>query len=178
MAGRIECITGPMFSGKSEELLRRIHRVDLASQPYLLIKPSIDNRYSADEVVSHAGRKGKCVLVESAEDILSYPLLPTVGIDEAQFLSGDLVRVAEELAQRGSRVILAFLDTDSTGKPFGKMGDLLAVSDEVLKLKAVCMVCGADASKSQRLLSIATQVSVGGADQYEARCRSCWTPFF
>lgn len=176
MAGRVEMIVGPMFSGKSEELLRRIHRVELASQPYLLIKPSIDNRYSVDEVVSHAGRKGKCVLVESAEDILNYPLLSVIGIDEAQFLSGDLVGVVEDLAQRGARVIIACLDTDSTGKPFGKMGDLLAVADEVIKLKAVCMVCGADASKTQRLLSVATQVSVGGTDQYEARCRSCWTP--
>ena len=176
MAGRVEVITGPMFSGKSEELLRRIHRVELAKQPYLLFKPSIDRRYSADEVVSHKGNRNSCRLVAHAEDMLVYPLPSVVGIDEAQFIDGDLVAVVQDMAQRGARVLLSCLDMDSMGKPFGCVGDLLAVADEVVKLKAVCMKCGADAGRSQRLVNVGAQVSVGGNDQYEARCRACWTP--
>jgi thymidine kinase len=176
MRGRIEVVCGPMFGGKSEELLRRLHRVELASQPYLLFKPAIDDRYSKDEVVSHAGRRKNCYLIDSAEEMLTYPLVSVVGVDEAQFIEGDLVAVCEELARRGARVILACLDTDSAGKTFGCVGDLMAVADEVLKLKAICMRCGADAGKSQRLVAAEAQVQVGGLDQYEARCRSCWTP--
>lgn len=176
MAGRIEVITGPMFSGKSEELLRRIHRVELAQKPYLLVKPSIDQRYSQDEVVSHKGNRNGCRLIADAEDVLVYPLADVVGIDEAQFLSGDLLGVVSHLADRGARVLVACLDQDSVGKPFGQMGDLMAIADEVTKLKAVCMKCGADAGRSQRLVAAGSQVSVGGAGQYEARCRECWLP--
>lgn len=174
--GRIEVITGPMFSGKSEELLRRIHRVELAKQSHWLFKPTIDKRYSQDEVVSHKGNRNGCRLVTEAEDMLVYPQVAVVGIDEAQFVSGDLVEVVLDLANRGVRVILACLDMDSLGKPFGRMGDLMAVADEVLKLKAVCVKCGVDAGLSQRLVAVGSQVSVGGDEQYEARCRACWTP--
>jgi len=176
MAGRIEVITGPMFSGKSEELLRRIHRVELANHPYTLFKPAIDQRYSRDEVVSHKGSRNNCSLISDAKEILNFQVAEVVGIDEAQFLAGDLAAVVEHLAGLGSRVILACLDQDSQGKPFGKMGDLMAVADEVIKLKAVCMKCGADAARTQRLMAAGSQVSVGGADQYEARCRACWMP--
>jgi len=176
MNGRIEVVTGPMFSGKSEELLRRIHRVELAKQPYLLFKPSLDKRYSQDEVVSHKGNRNGCRLVTDAEDMLVYPLMSVVGIDEAQFIEGDLVSVVEDLASRGARVIIACLDTDYLGKPFGQVGNLMAVADEVIKLKAVCMRCGSDAGRSQRLTSVSDQVSVGGVEQYEARCRACWNP--
>jgi len=176
MAGRIEVITGPMFSGKSEELLRRIYRVELANKPHILFKPTIDKRYSQDEVVSHKGNRNGCRLIGEAEDMLVYPLADVIGIDEAQFVEGDLLEVVEHLAGRGARVIVACLDQDSLGKPFGKMGELMAVADEVTKLKAVCMKCGADAGRSQRLMSAGLQVSVGGMEQYEARCRECWLP--
>jgi len=176
MKGRIEVVCGPMFSGKSEELLRRIHRVQLANKPHLLFKPSVDDRYSKNEVVSHKGNRNGCVVIDTAGEILAYPRVSVIGIDEAQFLSGDLVGVAETLAQEGVRVILACLDTDYLGKPFGQMGNLMAVADEVVKLKAVCMQCGADAGKSQRLTETSEQVAVGGSDHYEARCRSCWKP--
>lgn len=172
--GRIEVITGPMFSGKSEELLRRIHRVELAKQSHWLFKPSIDKRYSQDEVVSHKGNRNGCRLIADAEDMLVYPQTAVVGIDEAQFIEGDLLGVVQDFASRGVRVVLACLDMDSLGKPFGRMGDLMAVADEVLKLKAVCVKCGADAGQSQRLVPVGEQVSVGGVEQYEARCRSCW----
>lgn len=174
--GRIEVVCGPMFSGKSEELLRRIHRVELARKPYLLFKPAIDRRYSADEVVSHKGNRNGCRLIADAEDLLVYPMPAVVGIDEAQFINGDLLGVVKDLAGRGARVILACLDMDSLGQPFGNVGNLMAVADEVLKLKAVCIKCGADAGLSQRLVSHGDQVSVGGGEQYEARCRACWTP--
>jgi thymidine kinase len=174
MKGRVEVICGPMFSGKSEELLRRVHRTQLASLPVLLFKPKMDTRYSENEVVSHGGVRKNCLNITAAEEILVYPRVAVVGIDEAQFLQGDLVFVVETLAHEGVRVVLAGLDTDYLGKPFGCMGSLLAVADEVTKLKAVCMRCGADAAKTYRVAVSSEQVMVGGMGEYEARCRACW----
>lgn len=172
--GRVEVICGPMFSGKSEELLRRVHRTQLASLPVLLFKPQMDTRYSETEVVSHGGLRKGCLNITAAEEILAYPRVAVVGIDEAQFLQGNLEFVVETLAHEGVRVILAGLDTDYLGKPFGHMGSILAVADEVTKLKAVCMRCGADAAKTYRMTVSAEQILVGGMGEYEARCRACW----
>jgi thymidine kinase len=176
--GCIEVVCGSMFSGKTEELLRRIKRAKLARQKVVLFKPRVDNRYDEVKVVSHEGLNADAVPVGSAKELLER--VPdgahVVGIDEAQFFGDDVVPVAEKLANAGARVIAAGLDQDYRGLPFGPMPALLAVAEYVSKLHAVCAKCGAPASRSQRLVAAEGQLFVGGAAAYEARCRSCFVP--
>jgi thymidine kinase len=172
-----------MFSGKTEELLRRVKRAQIGRQKVQVFKPVIDNRYSADHVQSHDANRVASRPVEKARDILKLVDDNTrvVGIDEAQFFDESVVEVAQKLAYRGMRVIVAGLDMDFRGQPFGPMPRLLAVAEEVTKLSAVCMVCGGPASRSQRIAGArgdgAAKVLVGAKELYEARCRICHEPF-
>jgi thymidine kinase len=165
-----------MFSGKTEELLRRIKRARLARQRVQLFKPRVDDRYDAVKVVSHEGANAEAFPVKDADELLErvLPTTEVVGVDEVQFFDDRVVEAAETLADRGVRVIVAGLDQDYRGKPFGPIGALLAVAEYVTKLHAVCAVCGAHASRSQRLVSKEGQLFVGGAAAYEARCRRCF----
>ncbi|HEY8089637.1 MAG TPA: thymidine kinase [Polyangiaceae bacterium] len=177
--GWIEVVCGSMFSGKTEELLRRMKRARLARQRTVLFKPRVDNRYDEVKVVSHEGLNADAVPVSSAAELLSLipePLSPplVVGIDEAQFFDDAIVDAAESLASRGARVIAAGLDQDWRGRPFGVMPALLAVAEYVTKLHAVCTRCGGAATRSQRLVASEGQLFVGGAAEYEARCRACF----
>ena len=176
--GSIEVITGSMFSGKSEELIRRVRRAQIARQRVQLFKPQIDARYSAGEIVSHSEMKMPSQVVDVAAAIL--PLVKddteVVAIDEGQFFDASLVEVVDALANRGLRVIVAGLDQDYRGRPFEPMPQLMAVAEYVDKTLAVCMRCGAPANRSQRLVATVDRVVVGGAGQYEARCRRCFHP--
>jgi thymidine kinase len=165
-----------MFSGKTEELLRRIKRARLARQQTQLFKPVVDNRYDAVKVVSHQGADADALPVASAEELLARVDADTavVGIDEVQFFDVAIIEVVETLADRGVRVIAAGLDQDYRGQPFGPMPGLMAVAEYVTKLHAVCARCGAEASRSQRLVAAEGQLFVGGAAAYEARCRRCF----
>ncbi len=176
--GSIEVITGSMFSGKSEELIRRVRRAQIARQSVQLFKPRIDSRYSAGEIVSHSDMKMPSQVVEKAAEILAgvQPGTEVVGIDEGQFFDGSLVEVADALANRGLRVIVAGLDQDFRGRPFEPMPQLMAIAEYVDKTLAVCMRCGAPANRSQRLTAAEDRVVVGGMGQYEARCRRCYHP--
>ncbi|MGH7294175.1 MAG: thymidine kinase [Polyangiaceae bacterium] len=179
--GWIEVVCGSMFSGKTEELLRRMKRARLARQRTLLFKPRVDDRYDAVKVVSHEGLNADAVPVGSARELLAMVTEPmgaplVVGIDEAQFFDDAIVEAAESLASRGARVIAAGLDQDWRGRPFGVMPSLLAVAEYVTKLHAVCTRCGGAATRSQRLVAAEGQLFVGGAAEYEARCRACFVP--
>lgn len=173
--GRIEVIAGGMFSGKSEELIRRVRRATIAGQKVQVFKPKLDDRYSEDAVVSHIKNEVSCLPVTDAGTLFSKVEQGThvVAIDEAQFFDFDLVKVVNRLAQFDKRVIVAGLDMDSEGLPFGPMPILMAVAEDVDKLHAVCVGCGEDASFSFHKGRKDGQVEVG-ADQYEARCRACW----
>jgi thymidine kinase len=176
--GCIEVVCGSMFSGKTEELLRRIKRARLGKQPVQIFKPKLDDRYDAVKVVSHEGTNADAMPVASAAELVARVLPETavVGIDEVQFFDAGIVKAAEELAGRGIRVICAGLDQDYRGEPFGPIAALLAVAEYVTKLHAVCAQCGAHASRSQRLVASEGQLFVGGAAAYEARCRGCFVP--
>ena len=176
--GSIEVITGSMFSGKSEELIRRMRRAQIARQKVQIFKPRLDARYADAEIVGHSEMKMPSQVVEKADEILSRvePDTEVVGIDEGQFFDATLVGVADELANRGLRVIVAGLDQDYRGRPFEPMPQLMAVAEYVDKTLAVCMRCGAPANRSQRLVEQDARVVVGGAGQYEARCRRCFHP--
>src|SRR5574340_1080071 len=167
-----------MFSGKSEHLIRRVRRVQIARQRVQWFKPHIDARYSAAESVSHSEMKMPSQTVEAAREILNLVAAETevVGIDEGQFFDASLVEVADTLANRGLRVIVAGLDQDFRGVPFEPMPQLMAVAEYVDKTLAVCVCCGAPANRSQRLVSAEDRVVVGGAREYEARCRRCFRP--
>ena len=174
--GCIEVVCGSMFSGKTEELLRRIKRARLARQQVQLFKPVVDDRYDAVKVVSHEGVGADALPVASAAELAERVLedARVVGIDEVQFFDEGIVAVCEALANRGVRVICAGLDQDYRGVPFGPMPSLMAVAEFVTKLHAVCSACGAEASRSQRLIAAEGQLFVGGAAAYEARCRRCF----
>jgi thymidine kinase len=176
--GQIEVITGSMFSGKTEELIRRVRRAVLAQQKVQAFKPIIDNRYDKYKIVSHGETAIEAVPVPSSSAILEQVKGDTkvVAIDEAQFFDEGVVRVAEQLADRGYRVIVAGLDQDFRGAPFGPMPTLMAIAEEVTKVRAICSCCGQDASRTQRLIEDGAQVRVGGSDAYEARCRACHKP--
>jgi thymidine kinase len=167
-----------MFSGKSEELIRRVRRAEIAKQKVQLFKPKIDARYSADSIVSHSDMKMPSRVVGSPREILAAVADDTevVGIDEAQFFDADLVGVVNALANRGKRVIVAGLDQDFRGRPFEPMPQIMAIAEYVDKTLAICMRCGAPANRSQRLVAASDRVVVGGAHEYEARCRDCFDP--
>lgn len=171
-------ISGCMFSGKTEELLRRMRRAELARLPVQLFKHAIDTRYTDGHVESHSSMKlpavGAMTIAELRQKL--NPQAWVVGIDEAQFYEPEIVEVVVELANRGRRVIVAGLHTDFRGQPFGAMPQLMAVADEVTKLQAVCMVCGSPATCTQRLTDNHEVVVVGAKDTYEARCRQCFRP--
>lgn len=179
--GRIEIICGSMFSGKTEELIRRLRRAIIAKQKVQVFKPIIDKRYHVEKVTSHNGAMFEAVPVDTAVDILSLvePDTTVVAIDEVQFFEPDIVQICDELANKGKRVICGGLDMDFRGEPFGPMPALIAQAEEVAKLHAICVVCREDASRTQRLIDGQPAayddpiVMVGAAEVYEARCRSC-----
>lgn len=190
--GHVEVICGPMFSGKTEELIKRLRRARIARQRVMVFKPKIDNRYDAADVVSHSSHRIDSIVISSSAQI--DPLLKAearkvavVGIDEAQFFDDGIVDVVERLADRGTRVVVAGLEMDYLCRPFGPMPRLLCLAEEVTKQLSVCMVCGAPASRSQRVHAAALAgarssfsrpkndtILVGGGDSYEARCRVCY----
>jgi thymidine kinase len=175
--GWIEVICGPMFSGKTEELIRRVTRAQFAKQEVQVFKPSIDTRYDVERVVSHSTLSVESTPVRNStvlrEEILHSAKV--IAIDEVQFFDAEIVDVCLEIADRlGKRVIVAGLDMDSFGKPFGPMPALLAVAEEVLKVQAVCVVCGDEATRSYRKTHTQDQVAVGGMEAYEPRCRNCF----
>lgn len=176
--GWIEVICGPMFSGKSEELIRRLRRAEIARQRVQIFKPGIDRRYSHDHIVSHSDLKIHSVCVGNADDIQSKLDLRTevIGIDEAQFLGDELVDYVVRLADMGKRIIIAGLDTDYLGRPFHPIPELLAVADDITKTLAICMQCGNPAKHTQRLVANEDLIVVGAAGMYEARCRRCFEP--
>lgn len=175
--GWIEVITGCMFSGKTEELIRRLNRARYARQSVHIFKPRIDSRYAADSVVSHSQQELSALAVDDPYDILEHTSdIDVVGIDEAQFLGEGVVAVAERLADAGKRVVVAGLDQDFLGRPFDPMPHLMAIAEYVTKNLAICMRCGNPADRSQRLVHRDATVVVGGTEAYEARCRRCFDP--
>ncbi len=181
--GRVELICGSMFSGKTEELIRRLRRAVIARQKVQVFKPGIDVRYHEERVTSHNGLDFEAQPVSSASEIISdlAPDTTVVAIDEVQFFNADIIELCEILANQGKRVICAGLDTDFRGVPFGPMPDLMARAEEVSKLHAICVVCGEEANRTQRLINGQPAafndpiVLVGAAEVYEARCRQCHT---
>ncbi len=175
--GWIEIICGCMFSGKTEELIRRLKRSEIARQETAIFKPRIDKRFSDDHIVSHSDDRLKSIVVDSALEIP--PLSKSarvVGIDEAQFFGMELVNVCESLASSGKRVIVAGLDQDYRGAPFEPIPQLLAVAEYITKTLAICVVCGNPADRTQRKTRQSERVIVGATDIYEARCRKCFVP--
>jgi thymidine kinase len=177
-AGWIEVITGSMFSGKSEELIRRLRRAQIARQKVQIFKPMIDARFSEHHIVSHSEMRLESQLVSSASEILVLGDLETevIGIDEGQFFDQELVKVVNQLADQGKRVLVAGLDMDYLGRPFGPMPQLMSIAEDVTKMRAICMRCGSPASYTQRLIANRERVVVGAAGAYEARCRQCFDP--
>jgi thymidine kinase len=176
--GWIEVICGSMFSGKSEELIRRLRRAQIARQRVQIFKPRMDDRYSEDHIVSHSEMKIKSQLVVQAREILDLVdgRTQVIGIDEAQFFDMELVYICNKLADTGKRVIVAGLDQDFRGKPFDPMPQLLAVAEYITKTLAICVRCGAPANRTQRLVESPDRFLVGAVDAYEARCRLCFEP--
>jgi len=174
--GWIEVIAGSMFSGKSEELIRRLRRAKIARQKVQVFKPEIDARFSDNHIVSHSEMRHESSNIRSAAQIMERiePDTEVVGIDEGQFFDEELVNVANELARRGLRVIIAGLDQDYTGKPFEPMPQLLAIAEYITKTLAICVRCGAPANRTQRTVDNSDRVLVGATDSYEARCRLCF----
>ena len=176
--GWIEVIAGSMFSGKSEELIRRLNRARIARQRVQVFKPRIDERFSKEEIASHSGQKHMSVPVASTAEMMSQVSAETevVGIDEAQFFDMAIIEAANRLAESGKRVIIAGLDQDYTGKPFEPMPQLLSIAEFITKTHAICVKCGSTANYSQRTVESNERVEVGAADKYEARCRRCFVP--
>jgi len=176
--GWIEVIAGSMFSGKSEELIRRLRRAKIARQKVQVFKPEVDSRFSNDHIVSHSEMRHESANSRSAAEVLAKvdPDTEVVGIDEGQFFDNELVSVANKLAQRGVRVIIAGLDQDYTGKPWEPMPQLLAIAEYITKTHAICMKCGQPANYTQRTFESEERVAVGGEGMYEARCRKCFVP--
>jgi thymidine kinase len=176
--GWIEVIVGPMFSGKSEELIRRLRRAEIGKQRVQIFKPVIDQRYAKNGIVSHSGLEIPSELVHDGSEVLQKvtPRTEVVGIDEAQFLGENIVADCTRLADLGKRVIVTGLDTDFMGRPFEPMPRLLAVAEEITKLLAICMRCGNPAVHTQRLVASEELIVVGASGMYEARCRRCFEP--
>jgi thymidine kinase len=177
-SGFVEVICGCMFSGKTEELITQIRRSEIARLRFQVFKPIIDTRYAADAVASHNKSKFPAINVKNSREILRLvePFTDVIGIDEAQFFDEELPAIAEALANEGRRVIVAGLDTDWRGQPFGPMPELIAKADIVRKQYAICMVCGASATRTQRLVPHEGQFLLGSTDSYEARCRRHFDP--
>ena len=176
--GWIEVVVGSMFSGKSEELIRRLRRAQIARQKVQIFKPTLDNRYADSDIVSHSEMRIPSENVSSSRELLErvQPDTEVVGIDEGQFFDLDLPAVCNTLADRGTRVIVAGLDQDYLGKPFEPMPQLLAIAEYITKTLAICMVCGNPANHTQRLVASADRVLLGAQGMYEARCRRCFDP--
>jgi thymidine kinase len=175
LSGNIEVICGPMFSGKSEELIRRVRRAQIGRLKVQAFKPGIDDRYSKEDIVSHSSQAVRAVPVKDSMELLSrvFDSTRVVAIDEVQFFDANIVKIVAKLARRGVRVICAGLDQDYRGEPFGPIPSLLAIADDVTKVHAVCTVCGAPATKTYRKdPKNSDQVLVGETDLYEARCRA------
>ena len=173
--GWIEVICGSMFSGKTEELIRRVHRAEYARQKIQVFKPKIDDRYDKEQIVSHSQMKTPSVIVVTSQDIHKQVKYDTevVAIDEVQFFDDKFVDICSKLADSGKRVIVSGLDQDYRGIPFGPMPQLLAIAEYVTKLNAICVKCGNPASRTQRLSHDKDTIVVGASDIYEARCRNC-----
>jgi thymidine kinase len=176
--GWIEVICGPMFSGKSEELIRRLRRAEIARQRVQIFKPIIDQRYASDHIVSHDDSRIHSDAVSTAAEVTAKLDLRTevIGIDEAQFLGEVMIDLVVRWADMGKRVVIAGLDTDYLGRPFHPMPELLAVADEITKTLAICMQCGNPAKHTQRLVASQDLIVVGAEGMYEARCRRCFEP--
>lgn len=176
--GWIEVICGPMFSGKSEELIRRLRRAMIARKRVQVFKPAIDKRYSDDEIVSHGDVRLKAEVIDRPPEIVTKLDWRTqvVGIDEANFVGPELVDIAGQLADSGKQVLIAGLDTDFMGRPFAPIPDLLALAESITKTLAICMRCGNPAKHTQRLVESEDLIVVGAAGMYEARCRRCFEP--
>jgi thymidine kinase len=176
--GWIEVIAGSMFSGKSEELIRRLRRAQIARQKVQIFKPRIDDRFSEDHIISHSEMRIASENVDSSRQLLERVKRETevVGIDEGQFFDPELPAVVNTLADQGKRVIVAGLDQDYLGKPFEPIPQLLAIAEYITKTLAICMVCGSPANHTQRLVASSERVLVGAQGTYEARCRSCFDP--
>jgi thymidine kinase len=179
--GWIEVICGSMFSGKSEELIRRVHRVQIAKKKVQVFKPTIDTRYSIQYIYSHNGTKIEAVNISNSKELLekTEPDTEVVAIDEAQFYDKGIVTICQKLADQGRRVMVAGLDQDFRGEPFGPIPELLAVAEYIDKLQAICMICGSPASRTQRLVNGKPAkysdpiILIGAKETYEARCRKC-----
>jgi thymidine kinase len=176
--GWIEAICGPMFSGKSEELMRRLRRAMIARKRVQVFKPVIDQRYSTDEIVSHNHLRMKSQVIQRAAEILPLtdPRTDVVGVDEANFFGPELVEIATQLADGGKQVMIAGLDTDYMGRPFPPMPELLSLAESITKTLAICMRCGNPAKHTQRLVESDDLIVVGATGMYEARCRRCFEP--
>ena len=176
--GWIEVIVGSMFSGKSEELIRRLRRAQIARQKVQIFKPALDTRYSEDHIVSHSEMRIPSCAVKTARELLERvaPETEVGGIDEGQFFDAELPMVCDTLADQGKRVIVAGLDKDYLGKPFEPMPQLLAIAEYITKTRAICMVCGNPANHTQRLVASEDRVLLGTQGTYEARCRRCFDP--
>ncbi|MBM4172054.1 MAG: thymidine kinase [Ignavibacteria bacterium] len=172
--GWIEVIAGCMFSGKTEELIRRLRRAEIAKQSVKIFKPKLDDRYSESEIVSHNEQSLPSIIVEKPQEILTLcEDAQVVGIDEAQFFSSELIDICNQLANKGKRVIVAGLDQDYRGIPFEPMPQLLSIAEYITKTLAICVMCGNPADKTQRKIVSSERVLVGAANSYEARCRKC-----
>ncbi|HPI37557.1 MAG TPA: thymidine kinase [Ignavibacteriaceae bacterium] len=172
--GWIEVVTGCMFSGKTEELIRRLKRAKIAKLKVIVFKPKIDTRYSESEIVSHSEQSLPSILVEDCKEILELSKdAQVVGIDEAQFFPNDLINICNQLANSGKRVIVAGLDQDYRGIPFEPIPQLLSLAEYITKTLAICVVCGNPADRTQRKIVASERVVVGASDIYEARCRAC-----
>jgi thymidine kinase len=176
--GWLEVIVGSMFSGKSEELIRRLRRAQIARQKVQIFKPVIDRRFSDDHIVSHSEMRIESCAVASSRELLDHVAADTevIGIDEGQFFDQELPMICDTLAGQGKRVIVAGLDQDYLGKPFEPMPQLLAIAEYITKTHAICMVCGSPANHTQRLVASGDRVLVGAQGLYEARCRKCFDP--
>ena len=173
--GSIEVICGSMFSGKTEELIRRLRRSEIAKQRVIICKPSIENRYDNEKVVSHNQISIDCKTISKASEILTFSEeVDVLGIDEAQFFDAELVDICNELANNGVRVIIAALDMDYEGQPFEPIPQLLSVADEVTKVRAICVQCGSLANYSYRIVEKNERILLGEKNEYEARCRNCY----
>jgi len=179
--GWIEVICGSMFSGKSEELIRRVRRVQIAKKKVQVFKPTIDDRYDVQYIYSHNGTKVEAINIAKSKEILETvePDTEVVAIDEAQFYGDDIVLICQKLADKGKRIIIAGLDQDFRGEPFGPIPKLLAIAEEIDKLQAICIICGNIASRTQRLVNgqpakySDPTILIGAKESYEARCRKC-----